>query len=156
MRKILLSFQPYWVEKIMNGEKIFEYRRRFANEPVEAFMYVSTPVKAVTGIIRLGEKVPLVNWLDEYADDPEIRARVEDFLTRNNYVMKILDVQPTTSVSLSELKEAFPGFMAPQGYYNLDNNLDLLDYLECKIKKKPGYFINDFTIDISSKVCEKL
>lgn len=32
MKKILLSFQPYWVEKIMNGDKIYEYRKRFCNE----------------------------------------------------------------------------------------------------------------------------
>lgn len=156
MRKILLSFQPYWVEKIMKGEKIFEYRRRFANEPVEAYMYVSSPVKAVSGIVRLGEKVPLANWLVEYAEDPEIKARVEDFLTRNNYVMKILDVQPTNSVSLYELKKEFPGFMAPQGYYNLDSNPALLDFLERKIEKKNGYFTNDFTGKLDSKVCEKM
>ena len=57
MKKLLLSFQPYWVEKIMNGEKIYEYRKRFCNEPVIAYMYVSTPVKAVTGIIHLGKSL---------------------------------------------------------------------------------------------------
>ena len=57
MKKLLLSFQPYWVEKIMNGEKIYEYRKRFCNEPVIAYMYVSTLVKAVTGIIHLGKSL---------------------------------------------------------------------------------------------------
>lgn len=57
MKKLLLGFQPYWVEKIMNGEKIYEYRKRFCNESVIAYMYVSTPVKAVTGIIHLGKSL---------------------------------------------------------------------------------------------------
>lgn len=61
MKKILLSFQPYWAEKIMQGTKIYEYRKRFCNEPVIAYMYVSTPVKAITGIIELGQRIPLIS-----------------------------------------------------------------------------------------------
>ena len=38
MKKILLSFKPYWHEKIKSGEKIFEYRKRFCDEPVMAYM----------------------------------------------------------------------------------------------------------------------
>lgn len=48
--KNLLSFQPYWAEKIMQGTKIFEYRKRFCDEPVIAYMYVSTPVQPTTSI----------------------------------------------------------------------------------------------------------
>lgn len=52
MKKILLSFKPFWAEKIMTGEKIYEYRKRFGNEPVMAYMYVSKPIKAIQRSFR--------------------------------------------------------------------------------------------------------
>lgn len=33
MKKILLSFKPFWYEKISTGEKIFEYRKDFVMSP---------------------------------------------------------------------------------------------------------------------------
>ena len=41
MKSILLSFKPRWADLIMTGVKIYEYRKRFCNEPVMAYMYVS-------------------------------------------------------------------------------------------------------------------
>lgn len=57
MKKVLLSFKPYWVEKIMAGEKIFEYRKRFCDESVIAYMYVSSPVKEMQRNVRGGKYV---------------------------------------------------------------------------------------------------
>lgn len=51
MRKMLLSFKPEVYEKIKSGKKIFEYRRNFPDEPIIGDMYVSAPVKAITGIV---------------------------------------------------------------------------------------------------------
>ena len=39
MKSIVMSFQPKWCAKILNGEKMIEVRTRFPNElPVEVFM----------------------------------------------------------------------------------------------------------------------
>ena len=54
MRKMLLSFRPDVYEKIKSGLKIFEHRRNFPDEPIMAYMYVSSPVKAITGVIESG------------------------------------------------------------------------------------------------------
>lgn len=51
LRKMLLSFRPDVYEKIKSGLKIFEHRRNFPDEPIMAYMYVSSPVKAITGIV---------------------------------------------------------------------------------------------------------
>lgn len=51
MRKMLLSMQPFWKEKIMSGEKIYEYRNRFPKEEILAYLYVSAPVSGISGII---------------------------------------------------------------------------------------------------------
>lgn len=34
MKKLLLSFQPYWVEKIMNGEKYMNIEKDFVMNPL--------------------------------------------------------------------------------------------------------------------------
>lgn len=47
---MLLSFKPEVYGKIKAGVKIFEHCRNFPNEPIIAYMYVSSPIKAVTGI----------------------------------------------------------------------------------------------------------
>lgn len=56
MRKMLISFKPYVYNKIKNGTKIFEHRTVFPNESIFAYMYVSTPIKAITGILVLSNK----------------------------------------------------------------------------------------------------
>lgn len=50
MRKMLLSFKSDIYQKVISGEKIYEHHKVFLNEPIEAYLYVSTPVKAITGI----------------------------------------------------------------------------------------------------------
>ena len=55
LRKMLLSFRPDVYEKIKSGVKIFEHRRNFPDEPIMAYMYVSSPVLYtwVKGIVYL-------------------------------------------------------------------------------------------------------
>lgn len=50
---MLLSVRPDVYEKIKSGLKIFEHRRNFPDEPIMAYMYVSSPVKAITGVVYL-------------------------------------------------------------------------------------------------------
>lgn len=56
LRKMLLSFKLDVYEKIKSGRKIFVHRRIFPNEQIMAYMYVSSPVKAITGIVYLGKR----------------------------------------------------------------------------------------------------
>ena len=62
MRKMLLSFKPSVYDKIYAGIKIFEHRRNFPNEPIMAYMYVSKPVRAITGIVMLDNRHKLSYW----------------------------------------------------------------------------------------------
>lgn len=39
MRKIILSFNFEWYEQLKSGDKIYEHRKRFCKEPVEAYIY---------------------------------------------------------------------------------------------------------------------
>ena len=63
---MLLSFRPDVYEKIKSGVKIFEHRRNFPDEPIMAYMYVSSPVKAITGVVYLGKRHCLSDWMEDY------------------------------------------------------------------------------------------
>ena len=38
MRKMILSFSYEWYAQLKSGEKIYEHRKRFCKEPVEAYI----------------------------------------------------------------------------------------------------------------------
>lgn len=48
--KVILSIKPEFVEKIISGEKKFEFRRKiFKRDVVSVIVYASAPIKAVVG-----------------------------------------------------------------------------------------------------------
>lgn len=57
MRKMLLSFKADVYKKVLSGEKTYEHRKVFLNEPIEAYLYVSAPVKAIVGIMHLDNRI---------------------------------------------------------------------------------------------------
>ena len=95
MRKMLLSFKPEVYEKIKTGKKKFEHRRNFPDEPIMAYMYVSAPVKAITGILYLGKRHLLSNWHEEFKDDKDAVARIEKYQESYRYAMEIDEFQET-------------------------------------------------------------
>lgn len=132
MRKILLSFKPEVYEKIKSGKKIFEHRRNFPDEPIIAYMYVSAPVKAITGIVYLGNRHCLSDWREMFSDDKDAVARIEKYQKLYRYAMEIDEFQETSEISLYDLKRDVSGFVAPQMYIYLDGT-ELLDYIEKNI-----------------------
>jgi len=62
--KVLLSIKPEFVEKIINGEKKFEYRRKIFQKDVESvIIYATSPWKKIIGEFFIEEIL---------AEDPEI------------------------------------------------------------------------------------
>ena len=139
MRKMLLSFKPEVYEKIKSGKKIFEHRRNFPDEPIMAYMYVSSPVKAVTGIVYLGKRHLLSDWREEFKNDKDAVARIEKY-------------QETTEISLDDLRHAVPGFVAPQMYMYLDGT-ELLEYINKHIKIQKVHLIHSFNRIASEQIC---
>lgn len=123
--------KPYWFEKIMSGEKIYEYRTRFANEELEAYVYVSQPVCAITGILYLGKKEYLHTWKEENCKNEEAVKRIDAYMDRGNKVaMPVLRYQRTNKLSLKELREAVGNFVVPQSYYYMGEEGELLKYIK--------------------------
>lgn len=80
MRTMLLSFKPYVYEKIASGEKIFEHRRNFPDGPLKVYMYVSSLVCTIKGILYLGKRHRLADWKEEFAYDQDAVASVDEFM----------------------------------------------------------------------------
>ena len=135
MRKMLLSFRPEVYEKIKSGHKIFEHRRYFPDESVITYMYVSSPVKAITGIVYLGKRHCLSDWLEKFKDDSDAVTRIKEYIETYHYryAMEIEKFQETSQIALDDLRENVPGFVAPQMYIYLDNT-ELLEYIDSNLK----------------------
>lgn len=132
---MLLSFRPDVYEKIKSGVKIFEHRRNFPDEPIMAYMYVSSPVKAITGVVYLGKRHCLSDWLEYYKEDSNAVTRIKEYMETYHYryAMGIDSFQETSQISLDDLRENIPGFVAPQMYIYLDGT-ELLEYIESNLK----------------------
>lgn len=66
---VLLSIKPKYVEKIVNGEKQYEFRKRiFRNKNViKAFIYSTSPTKKIVGEFDIGniiEDSPIRLWTE--------------------------------------------------------------------------------------------
>ena len=66
MNKVLLSIKPEYVQRILAGEKKFEFRKRLANKPIDTIiMYATSPVMKIVGEVKVKgilEKAPSVLW----------------------------------------------------------------------------------------------
>ena len=152
MRKMLLSFKPEVYEKIKSGKKKFEHRRNFPDEPIMAYMYVSAPVKAITGIVYLGKRHLLSDWHEGFKDDKDAVARIEKYQESYRYAMEINEFQETTEISLDDLRRDIPGFYAPQMYIYLDGT-ELFEYIEKHIEMRNVHLIHSFDEIVSEQVC---
>lgn len=131
---LLLSIQSDPFRRIKEGTKQFEYRRRFANRPTAAFLYVSAPVQAVCGFAEFGQSIvgsPREIGAVAEGERPGSGAMIERFMAgvRQGYAIPVLSFRESPSVSLEELRTAVPGFAAPQSYIILSKQPALLDYL---------------------------
>lgn len=115
MRTMLLSFKPKWYNKIMDGSKIFVYRRTFPNEEIMACMYVSSPAKMIVGRIHLGKRIDINTWKEQYKADkllnsaeygvPQIRERVILVGVRNDIDFEYVHPEPTHGYGIDGLRE---------------------------------------------------
>lgn len=149
---MLLSIKPYVYDKISSGTKIFEHRRCFPDEPIKAYLYVSSPVCAIKGIIILKNKHSLKDWEKEFADDMEAIERIKEFELSANYAMEIHEFYETNEIVLSKLRKEIDRFVVPQMYYFLDDK-PLLYYLEKNLTSTGKKVEHSFDNIESSMVC---
>ena len=153
MRTILLSFKADVYKKVISGEKIYEHRKVFPKEPIKAYLYVSNPVKSITGVMYLNNRVEIENWKSIYSYDKAASKRIDDFLRCYKYAMQITKFEETSAILLNQLRIDVPGFVVPQMYYFIDDT-PLKGYLEKHLRFTGKVISHDF-IDIKSEqICK--
>ena len=155
MRTMLLSFKPEWFNKIMDGSKIFEYRRTFPDEEIMAYMYVSTPMKQIVGKVHFGRRIDIHTWREQYQADARVCERIDDFLMRHRYAMPVLSYQMTKAIDLQTLRQFDPKFVCPQMYYYLDKYPKLFEFIKKNATDIGVKKINSFADISQEEICRK-
>lgn len=154
MRTMLLSFKADVYQKVIVGEKIYEHRKVFPDEPVKAYLYVSAPVKAVVGIMHLKNKTAIERWKEKYYYDKKAVERITNYLQQYRYAMEIVDFQNTNKIPLEQLRSDLPRFVVPQMYYFIDET-PLLSYLEKKLIPCGEKIVHNFSNITSEQLCKE-
>ena len=152
MRKMLISFKPDVFNTLISGEKIYEHRRVFPDEPIMAYIYVSRPIQAIAGTIILDNKTDLQEWKTKFSYDVDAVHRIDEYLKHHRVVMEIKHFQMTNQLPLSEIRTVFPNFLIPQMYYYLDGT-PLLEYLEEHIQPVGNPITHAFENITSDMIC---
>ena len=125
----MISLKEVYFNRIVSGEKKYEFRRVFAKDLNEGFLcavYVSSPVQAVKGVVEFDaprkmrvneifrlmeqEKYPFAEGVKEYFKGKEV-----------GYVLPVKKVRVFDKpISLEELRKIKGGFVPPQSFYCLD------------------------------------
>lgn len=123
-RDVVLSIRPQYSEKIIEGRKTVELRRRFpvsAPEGTIAYIYSTSPVMAMVGEVEIGavEKLPIAKIWSEYEDQAFISRldfeRYFDGLSEG-FVLRFRNARPfSTPLPLAELRRRF-SFEPPQSF----------------------------------------
>ncbi len=129
MRTMLLSLREDVYRRVLSGEKIYEHRKVFPDESVKAYIYVSSPMKSICGIMYLSNKTSLLDWKEKYKDDANCVQRIEEYLPHHKFGMEINRFENTNCIPLETLRKDLNKFIVPQMYYFIEDS-ELLAYLE--------------------------
>ncbi|PHM74303.1 hypothetical protein [Xenorhabdus kozodoii] len=107
---IVLSLHDIGWKTVLSGKKKYEFRRKFRRKQTVAFVYVTTPVKAIKGAMLLGE--PISGTARQIADIAEKAMTgngksVFDYFAENDFglAIPIIKVIETPEISLDYLRK---------------------------------------------------
>ena len=152
-RIMLMSLKKEVYDKVLSGEKIYEHRKVFPDEPVKAYIYVSTPIKAICGIMYLNNKTPLLDWKEQYSDDVEAIKRIDKYLENYKFGMEITKFENTNSIPLEKLRKDLSKFIVPQMYYFIEDS-ELLSYLEANLVPNGTVITHTYDNVTSDMICK--
>lgn len=112
MTAIILSFSPRVFPSLLTGEKQFEYRGRLPQGELRAYLYLSSPVKAIVGYLDLGERLEVASLLASDLGEP-IKTRLARFTETYASPIKALGLFDE-GLSLEDIREL--GGQAPQSF----------------------------------------
>lgn len=150
---MLMSLKKDVYDRVLSGEKIYEHRKVFPDEPVKAYIYVSTPMKAICGIMYLNNKTSLLDWKEQYSYDVEAVKRIDEYLENYKFGMEITRFENTNSIPLETLRNDLSKFIVPQMYYFIEDS-ELLSYLEANLVPDGTVVTHTYENVTSDMICK--
>ena len=123
-RDVVLSVRPLYSEKIMDGKKTIELRRRFpisAPRGTIAYIYSTSPVRAMVGVAEINTvaKLRVSDIWKKYAKMAHIaRSDFDEYFLglSHGFALKFAKARRFNKpIALAELRDRF-GFEPPQSY----------------------------------------
>ena len=131
-KNIFLSFRPEFFRPILYNIKKYEYRKRFCDESTCAYLYLSSPIRKVIGIMELGKPIHMEQIIKNYDNNSLIYSRIESCLKGGEKLA--IPIESFTlfkqPVPIEKIKELDNHFTVPQCYLNLDNYPIIFTYLK--------------------------
>jgi len=133
-RDVILSIRPVHAEKILDGSKTVELRRRFPSEVrpgTLALIYSTSPTSALTGTARIQDVQRLAVpdlWKKHRSGACLHKREFEDYFAGldSGYAIVLTSAKPLPRpVGLPELRERF-GFEPPQSYQYIRRHMRTL------------------------------
>lgn len=131
-RDIVISIRPQYTEKIIEGKKTVELRRRFpisARSGTVAYLYSTSPVRALVGRVEIMnvEKLPVATIWRKYRNSALIaKADFDRYFhgVKEGYALEFNKVQALPrQLPLDELRERFD-FEPPQSFLYMTAKLN--------------------------------
>ena len=147
-KKIFLSFRPEFFRPILYDIKKYEYRKRFCSEPTTAYLYLSSPVKKVIGIMELGKAIHMDKIIVEYNKDSDIYNRLNKCLEKGEkFAIPIESFQLFKNpIPIEKIKEIKNDFSVPRCYLNIEKHKKVLKFLKNQPMFEIEFYNNHNTI----------
>lgn len=120
----LISIKPRFVEKILSGEKTFEFRRQWAKKNVDRLViYSSSPVQRIVAIAKINSvkcatPIELIQIAKEKGDVIDEAIIMNYFSGKTKgYALELHELKPF--VNPLNPKYVFHGFRPPQSFQYL-------------------------------------
>lgn len=130
---IILSIHPRHINKILSGEKLYEFRKRIPLEIRYIVVYATAPIKKIVALIEIDKVIK---------DTPEIvwkKTRKHAGISEDYYFRYFKDKQVAYAIKVNrvtKLKAPVPLIRlnyncAPQSYVYINKSVEELKYLLC-------------------------
>jgi len=136
---IIISILTYYANQILNGTKIFEFRKsplksNLLNKPI--YIYSAKNDKAIVGKFKVdkilhgnSDEIIKLTGFDKRADKDEI-INYFGISNKNCYALHLIDIEKfETPLSIKELKVIDPQICFPQYYGYINNKSPLFSYI---------------------------
>lgn len=124
--KVLLSIKPQFVEKIISGEKTFEYRKQVFKQDISTVViYATKPVGMIVGEFKVKDILkdsPSNIWSKTKKNSGISKKFFMDYFYERDSAYA-LEIQDFVKFDLEiDPKDVFLNFTAPQSFMYLDEN----------------------------------